>query len=57
TYEEMKNDTVAALGYEKLRKFCDKAKEYNVEFVWSDTCCIDKSSHTELGDSIRSMFR
>ncbi|KAG1866598.1 hypothetical protein DFJ58DRAFT_769854 [Suillus subalutaceus] len=53
----MKNDTVAALGYEKLRKFCDKAKEYNVEFVWSDTCCIDKSSHTDIGDSIRSMFR
>ncbi|KAG1755668.1 heterokaryon incompatibility protein-domain-containing protein [Suillus lakei] len=57
TYEEMKNDTAAGPRYEKLKKFCEKAKEYEVEFVWSDTCCIDKSSSTELDDSIRSMFR
>lgn len=57
TYEEMKNDKATGLGYEKLKNFCEKAQEYNVEFVWSDTCCIDKSSSTELDDSIRSMFR
>ncbi|KAG1730442.1 hypothetical protein EDB19DRAFT_1379614 [Suillus lakei] len=57
TYEEMKMGTAAGPGYEKLVAFCKKAKEYYVEFVWSDTCCIDKNSSTELDESIRSMFR
>ncbi|OAX37759.1 hypothetical protein K503DRAFT_742260 [Rhizopogon vinicolor AM-OR11-026] len=57
TYEEMKSDTETGPGYEKLKKFCEKARECNVEFAWSDTCCIDKSSSTELDESIRSMFR
>jgi hypothetical protein len=56
TYEEMKAGTVAGPGREKLEGFCRKAKEYNVEFAWSNTCCIDKSSSTELDESIRSMF-
>ncbi|KAG2748768.1 hypothetical protein P692DRAFT_20779992 [Suillus brevipes Sb2] len=57
TYEEMTAGTAAGPGREKLEGFCRKAKEYNVEFAWSDTCCIDKSSSTELDESIRSMFR
>jgi hypothetical protein len=57
TYEEMKLDRTSGPGYEKLKRFCEKACEYDVEFAWSDTCCIDKSSSTELDESIRSMFR
>ncbi|KAG1866493.1 hypothetical protein DFJ58DRAFT_138311 [Suillus subalutaceus] len=57
TYEEIKAGTAACPGYEKLKKFCAKAEEYNMEFAWSDTCCINKSSSTELDESIRSMFR
>lgn len=59
TYEEMKTDPPAAAGpgYEKLKNFCRKARKHEVEFAWSDTCCIDKSSSTELDESIRSMFR
>ncbi|KAG1725003.1 heterokaryon incompatibility protein-domain-containing protein [Suillus paluster] len=57
TYEEMKAGTASGPGYEKLKKFCEKAREYDTEFAWSDTCCIDKSSSTELDESIRSMFR
>ncbi|KAG1741351.1 heterokaryon incompatibility protein-domain-containing protein [Suillus lakei] len=57
TYEEMKAGTAAGPGYEKLESFCKKAKEYSIEFAWSDTCCIDKGSSTELDESIRSMFR
>ncbi|KAG1723757.1 heterokaryon incompatibility protein-domain-containing protein, partial [Suillus lakei] len=57
TYEEMKSDTAAGPGYEKLKKFCEKARKDGMEFAWSDTCCIDKSSSTELDESIRSMFR
>jgi hypothetical protein len=57
TYEEMKAGTVSGPGYEKLKNFCRQARQYGVEFAWSDTCCIDKSSSTELDESIRSMFR
>ncbi|KIK33235.1 hypothetical protein CY34DRAFT_813772 [Suillus luteus UH-Slu-Lm8-n1] len=57
TYEEIRAGTAAGPGYEKLKKFCAKAEEYNMEFAWSDTCCINKNSSTELDESIRSMFR
>jgi len=65
TYEEVKRGIAAVRtgiaavspGYEKLRSFCEQARKYKVEFAWSDTCCIDKSSSTELDESIRSMFR
>ena len=57
TYEEMAAGTALGPGYEKLKKFCEKARECNLEFAWSDTCCIDKSNGAELDESIRSMFR
>ncbi|KAJ8596144.1 hypothetical protein M405DRAFT_805851 [Rhizopogon salebrosus TDB-379] len=58
TYEDMTQiGNASGPGYEKLKKFCEKAQEYNMEFAWSDTCCIDKTSSTELDESIRSMFR
>ncbi|KAG1753751.1 heterokaryon incompatibility protein-domain-containing protein [Suillus paluster] len=57
TYEEMKAGKAAGPGYEKLTKFCEQVRQHKLEFAWSDTCCIDKSSSTELDESIRSMFR
>ncbi|KAG1875820.1 hypothetical protein F4604DRAFT_1581727, partial [Suillus subluteus] len=45
-------------GWKKLERFCHTAKVvHNCEFAWSDTCCIDKPSSSELEESIRSMFR
>ncbi|KAG1741651.1 hypothetical protein EDB19DRAFT_1620536, partial [Suillus lakei] len=45
-------------GCEKLGHFCRTAKDiHDCEFAWSDTCCIDKTSSSELDESIRSMFR
>ena len=59
TYEEMKSGMARGRpGYQKLKKFCEMARAmYHVEFAWSDTCCIDKRSSTEIDESIRSMFR
>ncbi|KAG1773244.1 hypothetical protein EV702DRAFT_938874, partial [Suillus placidus] len=53
TYEEMKMGTATGPGYEKLKSFCEKAMGYGMEFAWADTCCIDKSSSTELDESIQ----
>ncbi|KAF9223458.1 hypothetical protein BS17DRAFT_673606, partial [Gyrodon lividus] len=36
---------------------CRVARSLGVQFLWSDTCCIDKSSSAELDESLRSMFR
>jgi hypothetical protein len=44
-------------GYDKLVKFCEKANEYGCRLAWSDTCCINKDSSTELEEAIRSMFK
>ncbi|KAG2116132.1 hypothetical protein DEU56DRAFT_840546 [Suillus clintonianus] len=54
----MSGKTLEGPGWEKLRKFCEVAnKVYGVELVWSDTCCIDKTSSSELDESLRCMFR
>ncbi|KAJ9642606.1 hypothetical protein H2204_002254 [Knufia peltigerae] len=44
-------------GFEKLRKTCLRAKEDGLEYVWIDTCCINKQSSAELSESINSMYR
>ncbi|KIK99515.1 hypothetical protein PAXRUDRAFT_30465 [Paxillus rubicundulus Ve08.2h10] len=45
-------------GYEKLPQFCEKTRDdYDRAYVWSDTCCINKESSTELEEAIRSMYR
>ncbi|OAX34551.1 hypothetical protein K503DRAFT_785682 [Rhizopogon vinicolor AM-OR11-026] len=57
-YEEIKSERGRgrSTGYLKLKKFCETALAYKIEFAWVDTCCIDKSSSTEIDESICSMF-
>ncbi|MDI1486593.1 MAG: hypothetical protein OHK93_005825 [Ramalina farinacea] len=43
-------------GYEKIEQSCRLAAEYNLVYVWIDTCCIDKSSSAELSEAINSMY-
>jgi len=44
-------------GYQKLYFCARKAIAHNLEYIWIDTCCIDKSSSAELSEAINSMFR
>lgn len=44
-------------GFEKIRRCCREAETFGVDYVWVDTCCIDKSSSAELSEAINSMFR
>lgn len=41
---------------EKLRRFCETASKDGFEFGWADTCCIDKTSSSELSEAINSMY-
>jgi len=43
-------------GFKKIQLCCEQALEDMIEFVWVDTCCIDKSSSAELSEAINSMF-
>ncbi len=42
---------------EKTRRCCELAESHGYKWVWIDTCCIDKTSSTELAEAINSMFR
>jgi hypothetical protein len=41
----------------KVAKCCKYAKGLGFEWVWIDTCCIDKSSSAELSEAINSMYK
>ena len=40
------------LGFEKIRLSCVQAKRDGLQYVWVDTCCIDKSSSSELSEAV-----
>ena len=44
-------------GASKIANACAQAKRAGLQWIWIDTCCIDKTSSAELGKSINSMFR
>ena len=44
-------------GYLKIRSCCALAEREGHEYVWIDTCCIDKTSSAELSEAINSMYR
>ena len=41
----------------KIRRSCLLAESYGYRWIWIDTCCIDKTSSSELSEAINSMFR
>ncbi len=51
--EESKNRD----GYAKITGCCALARSTGWEWLWIDTCCIDKTSSAELSEAINSMYR
>jgi hypothetical protein len=47
----------AKAGYSKIRLCGEQAREHGLEYFWVDTCCIDKTSSSELSEAINSMYR
>lgn len=58
TYQDLRQSAgTSKAGYEKI-KFCLKqAAKDGLQYVWIDTCCIDKTSSSELSEALNSMFR
>ncbi|KAI6027153.1 heterokaryon incompatibility protein-domain-containing protein [Pisolithus marmoratus] len=44
-------------GYQKIVNSCKQAKNDGLEWLWVDTCCIDKWNSSELSEALNSMFR
>jgi hypothetical protein len=44
-------------GATKVTDFCRLADMRGYDWVWIDTCCIDKSSSAELSEAINSMYQ
>jgi len=44
-------------GYKKILNSCRQAQSDGYEWLWVDTCCIDKRSSAELSEAINSMYR
>ena len=50
-------DRRESVGFKKIAGCCALAARQGYEYLWVDTCCIDKTSSAELTESINSMYR
>ena len=55
--KDEQNEVRQRLGYQKILASCEQAKKNKIEWLWVDTCCIDKRSSAELSEAINSMYR
>ncbi|EEU42514.1 uncharacterized protein NECHADRAFT_39749, partial [Fusarium vanettenii 77-13-4] len=57
-FHDIQNNTAESKnGFRKMIDCCQKAVEDGFQWVWIDTCCIDKSSSAELSEAINSMYQ
>jgi hypothetical protein len=58
TFEDVKlGQAKLRKGYKKLQGTCKQALKDSYQWVWIDTCCINKSNSSELQESINSMYQ
>lgn len=48
---------IAKRGYDKIKQSCHIALQSDIQYMWIDTCCIDKTSSAELSEAINSMYK
>lgn len=58
TYKDMAESTgKKKIGYRKIQFCGEQAARDGLQYVWVDTCCIDKTNSTELSEAINSTFK
>ncbi|THU97580.1 HET-domain-containing protein, partial [Dendrothele bispora CBS 962.96] len=59
TFQDIQNHDVAKCkaGWSKIENACKYARQYKFDWIWIDTCCIDKSSSAELSEVLNSMYQ
>lgn len=56
TLRDVERGTTTKEGFKKVQQSCDMAKRDGIDYIWIDTCCIDKTSSAELSEAINSMY-
>ena len=51
-----KDGIEAREGYQKIFGACLQARQDGIEYLWADTCCIDKRDNNELSEAINSVL-
>ncbi|KAI2611851.1 heterokaryon incompatibility protein-domain-containing protein [Hypoxylon sp. NC1633] len=51
-----RKDAAKKPGFSKVSAAAAQALRDGLDFIWVDTCCIDKKSSAELSEAINSMF-
>ncbi|KAF5368843.1 hypothetical protein D9758_002899 [Tetrapyrgos nigripes] len=59
TFQDIQNLQTAKrkAGYTKVKTACARAQRYSFEWIWIDSCCINKESSAELSEAINSMYQ
>ncbi|KAL6401163.1 hypothetical protein AUP68_16889 [Ilyonectria robusta] len=58
TFQDWQDFRIASKkkGFFKIKAACEQAVRNELDYLWVDTNCIDKSSSAELSEAINSMF-
>lgn len=51
------NGKMRGKGWDKIKRSCFFALNHGLDWIWIDTCCINKESSAELSEAINSMFK
>jgi len=58
SYQDIQgSDAKLKTGFDKIKRCCEIATSDGLKYAWIDTCCIDKTSSSELSEAINSMYR
>jgi hypothetical protein len=55
--QDLAADRRQGMNWTKIQRSSTKAQRLGYEYIWIDTCCIDKTSSAELSEAINSMYR
>lgn len=56
TLQDVEGGITTKIGFKKVQRCCAVAKRDGFDYIWVDTCCIDKTSSAELSEAINSMY-
>ncbi|RFU81844.1 ankyrin repeat-containing domain [Trichoderma arundinaceum] len=56
TLQDVEGGVTTKEGFKKVQQCCVRAKADGFDYVWIDTCCINKTSSAELSEAINSMY-
>ncbi|KAF5338563.1 hypothetical protein D9758_016541 [Tetrapyrgos nigripes] len=59
SFQDIQNLDIARskAGWRKVENACGRARRYHFDWIWIDSCCINKESSAELSEALNSMYQ